>query len=368
MATEMTPRERVIAALERRQPDRVPYFEWVIDPHVIRAVDPEWDYETCVEEMGLDAVGANVTFDSTAIRWVDEETRTFRDRWGVLMRYTTEVAAFPVSGPIKSESDLRSFTSPDPATDGMIPMIKEVIDKNKGHRAVFFSGREGWIHAAYLLDMDELLIDLHLKPQLVHDVMDMVVAYYDKVMVEAIKLGVDIIVIGDDYAHKSGPLMSPAHYREFCFPRLKHVVELAHEMGAYVVKHSDGNLNPILDMIVETGVDCINPLEPTAGMDIAKIKAEYGDRVCVMGNVDCAQLLTYGTPEEVRAETRECIRVAAPGGGHILGCSNSIHSAVRPENFVALVQAAHEFGRYPINIPAPPGPVTRYSVFDWHDI
>ncbi len=346
----MTPRERVMTALDRRQADRVPYLELIIDPGVIAKVNPEWDYETCVREFEIDAIGTNEPWDPSSVEWVDEETKTFRDAWGVIRRHTTEVGSFPLEGPIKSESDLRAYTPPDPTQDGLLPLIKDVIVRNQGQRAVFFPGRDGWIHASYLLDMEELLVDLILKPQLVHDVMDMVVDYHLRVMREAIRAGVDFVVFADDYAFNTAPLMSPAHFREFVYPRLKRVVKEAHDLGAKAVKHTDGNINLLLDMIVETGIDGLHPLEPTANMDIGRVKAEYGDRICVMGNVDCAQLLTFGTPDEVRAAVRECVRAASPGGGHILSSSNSIHSSVKPENFVALVEAAHEYGEYPIRL------------------
>ena len=118
--------------------------------------------------------------------------------------------------------------------------------------------------------------------------------------------------------------------------------------GAYVIKHSDGNLWPILDMIVETGIDGINPIEPAAGMDIGEVKARYGDRVAVIGNIDCGALLSWGTQDEVREAVRRCIAVAAPGGGHILSSSDSIHSSVKPENYLTMVEAGKEYGVYPL--------------------
>ena len=115
-----------------------------------------------------------------------------------------------------------------------------------------------------------------------------------------------------------------------------------------VIKHSDGNIWPLLDMIVEAGADAINPLEPSAGMDIAEVKAKYGRQVCLVGNIDCGDLLSHGTPEQVEAAVKQCIADAGPGGGFILSSSNSIHSSVKPENFVAMVRATHKWGGYPL--------------------
>lgn len=144
--------------------------------------------------------------------------------------------------------------------------------------------------------------------------------------------------------------MSPAVYKTFLQHRLARVVQAVHEEGAFCVKHSDGNLWPILDMIVETGVDAINPLEPVAGMDIAEVKRRYGDRVCLIGNIDCGELLSRGTPQQVRQVVQETIRQAAPGGGYIMSSSNTIHSSVKPENYQAMIEATHLYGAYPLRL------------------
>jgi uroporphyrinogen decarboxylase len=126
------------------------------------------------------------------------------------------------------------------------------------------------------------------------------------------------------------------------------MVDAIHEEGGKVVKHSDGNLWPILDMIVDTGIDGLNPMEPVAGMDIGQVKRKYGNRVCLVGNIDCSRLLSEGSVEEVEAAVRECIRKASPGGGHIISSSNSIHSSVKAENYLTMITATRKYGKYPI--------------------
>jgi uroporphyrinogen decarboxylase len=145
-------------------------------------------------------------------------------------------------------------------------------------------------------------------------------------------------------------MMSPAIFKTFLQPRLMRVVQAIQEEGAFCVKHSDGNLWPILDMIVAVGVDAINPLEPVAGMDIVEVKRRYGDRVCLIGNIDCGELLSRGTPEQVTRTVRDTIRQAAPGGGYIMSSSNTIHSSVKPENYRAMIDATHQYGTYPISL------------------
>ena len=91
-------------------------------------------------------------------------------------------------------------------------------------------------------------------------------------------------------------------------------------------------------------------LDPQAGMDLAEVKTRYGDRVALKGNVDCARTMTFGTPDDVIAETKEALRKGAAGGGYILSSSNSIHSAVKPENYQAMMDTLREYGRYPIKL------------------
>jgi uroporphyrinogen decarboxylase len=119
-------------------------------------------------------------------------------------------------------------------------------------------------------------------------------------------------------------------------------------LGFPIIKHTDGKLWPIIDMIIDSGIDCLDPIDPQAGMDIAEVKAQYGDRVAIKGNVDCSETMTFGTPEDVIAETKEALRKGMPGGGFILSSSNSIHSGVKPENYMAMLQTLKEYGSYPM--------------------
>ena len=135
---------------------------------------------------------------------------------------------------------------------------------------------------------------------------------------------------------------------EFLMPYLKAIVDRVHGLGALCIKHSDGLLWSLFDQIVATGVDGIHPIDPEAGMDMGEAKARYGHKVCLMGNIDCGPLLTNGNPDEVRQAVKECIRKGGKGGGLICMSSNSIHSGVKPENYIAMVKAIREYGKYPL--------------------
>jgi uroporphyrinogen decarboxylase len=143
-------------------------------------------------------------------------------------------------------------------------------------------------------------------------------------------------------------MVSPKHTARFIAPSLKQVVDYCHSRKVPCLKHTDGNIWNIFEIIIGTGVDAIHPIDPLAGMDLGEVKVKYGDKLCLMGNVDCGELLSWGTKEEVREIVKDCIRKAGKGGGYICMSSNVIHAAVNPENYIEMVQSVREYGRYPL--------------------
>ena len=228
--------------------------------------------------------------------------------------------------------DLKDYTPPDPHAPGALRDLEEVVARYKGRRAIFFIARDAYFNPAHLRGVEQFLMDIVLNPRFVHDLIEVCQSHDLPLIKRAVEAGAEIIIFGDDYADKNAPFMSPRHFEQLFLPGLKKAVETAHEAGAYVIKHTDGNIEPILDMIVSTGVDGLHPLEPAAGMSLGKVRERYGNRICLCGNVDCGPLLTWGTPGEVTATVRECFRDAARDGAYILSSSNSIHSSVKPEN------------------------------------
>ncbi|MFW6162370.1 MAG: uroporphyrinogen decarboxylase family protein, partial [Planctomycetota bacterium] len=201
----------------------------------------------------------------------------------------------------------------------------------------------------YLVGMDRLLMAYAVEPELARRLGRLVTDYKRRLCERAAEVGADVLLTGDDYANRKAPIMSPDHFRAFCLPYLREMVETAHRCGKPFIKHTDGNIWPILPDMIEAGIDAIDPLEPIAAMDIGEVKARYGDRIAVCGNVDCGELLSRGTPEQVVEAVKETLAKASPGGGHILASSNSIHPAVKPENYRAMLDTARRHGRYPLD-------------------
>lgn len=165
-----------------------------------------------------------------------------------------------------------------------------------------------------------------------------------KLCVEA---GANGIVIPDDMAFNTGTFLSPETLRELIFPYLKKEVEEIKKIGVPVILHTDGNVISVMDDIIDLGVDGLQALQPSAGMDIAEIKRRYGDKLCLFGNIDI-DLLGRGTPDDIERQVKRVIEVAAPGGGFILSSSNELGLETSASNACAMYTAGEKFGKYPI--------------------
>ncbi len=336
--------ERIMTALERDEPDQVPVWELIINEPVIKALRGPMAYQDFCEVEDLDGV---TIFEDHKLREVAPHRVV--DEWGTLWGIEKPEIPYPIEGPIKSEEDLRDYAPPEPNTDYRVRTLEAAVKRFKGRRAVVFLSHDAFEFSAYLRGMDNLLMDYVANPKLAHEIAEMVIEYKSEVIGMAIDAGADAILTGDDYAYRSAPLMSPKHFDEFVKPYLKRVVDLTHKAGIPFIKHTDGNIWPILDSIMDCGIDALDPIEPIAGMDIGEVKAKIGHQAAVIGNVDCTHVLPLGTTEEVVEAVKETIAKASVGGGHILASSNSIHPAVKPENYRTMVEAARRFGRYPID-------------------
>jgi uroporphyrinogen decarboxylase len=339
---EMTSEERIYRVLQKQEPDRVPHFEWVVDRRVREALCPGCKgHNDFAVQMGHDAVIIDPIYKKERVsenRWLSE--------WGYVTQDTEEEHGIEVESPIKTISDFERFMPPNPHLAERFTAIESAVQTFKGKKAVIVHLNDVFSLPRYLMGMQDLLMAIVSEPELVKALVEMSVSYNLELAKEVVSRGVKVVYTGDDYAYNKGPLMSPKHFREFFYPGLCRVMGGYKELGLYVIKHTDGNLWKIIDMIIDSGIDCLDPIDPQAGMDLGEVKTKYGDRVALKGNVDCAQLMTFGTPEEVFESTRETLRKGMPGGGFILSSSNSIHSAVKPENYAALMQAWREYGKY----------------------
>jgi uroporphyrinogen decarboxylase len=342
---KMSSEERMMRVLRREEPDRIPHFEWLVDRRVRQALVPGCkDTNDFLVKIGADAVLADVKFRKEKVG-----EGLWRSEWGYVTQDTPEEHGIEVESPIKSMADLEAFAVPDVVDPVRYENIERMVDEFAGDKAVIVHLNDVFSLPRYLMGMQDLLMGIALQPELVKALVDLSVEVNLKMAKEVAARGVKIVYTGDDFAYTKGPMMSPKAWRELFDPGFKQVMGGFKEAGLLVIKHCDGNLWPILDMVIDAGFDCLDPIDPIAGMDIAEVKTAYGDRVAIKGNVDCAHTLTFGTVEEVVEETKEAMRKGMPGGGYILSSSNSIHSAVMPENYRAMLDTWIKYRDYPIS-------------------
>jgi uroporphyrinogen decarboxylase len=338
---ELSGEERIIRALNRQEPDRVPHFEWYIDKKVMSAISKGSDYEKFCYEMDIDAICIDLNFDKKMI--ADD---LIQDEWGMIKKDTGESHTYPVDGPIRTLKDAEEYIPPDPLAPGRYDSVEKAVKEHSGKKALVLHLNDVFSIPSRLMPFETFLIKVFEEPETVKALVKMSVDINLKMAEEAVKRGVKIVYTGDDFAYNSGPIISPLKFREIFYPELKRVVTGFKELGLLAIKHTDGNIMPILDMIIDSGFDCLDPIDPIAGMDLRQMKVDYGEGICLKGNVDCSTTLSFKTEKETIEETRECLNIAMPGGGYILSSSNSIHSAVKPENYLAMLDALKKFGRY----------------------
>jgi len=343
----MNSRERVAAVLDHKQVDRVPIAEMWIDPKIVRAIVPEArDSNDLVEHLDLDMVTVlTMIYDADEVEWINREDGLFRDKWGALQHLTQEAIPVPTLPPrIETEEDLARYTPPDPAASPVIEKVRRLRARFPG-KAMAVVGESGWAPAAFMRGgIENLFMDLALRPQFAKNLMGIGAAYYAELFPLAIAAGADVVFLGDDYSDKTGPMMSPAMFEELILPHDAAVVASIKNAGAYCIKHTDGDIRKIMDWLVDTGLDALGPLEDVPGMELDKIFDRYPGKITVMGNMS-VDLLSRGTVEDVTAETKRLLNEVSAKGPHIMSSGNTISSSVRPENYLAMVRTTQEWGQ-----------------------
>ena len=342
---DMTSTERVMKTLRREEVDRIPHFEWIIDRRTRHALCPGSSTEEFTVRMGLDAMLTAPDFTKEQIG-----PNRFKNEWGSIQERGTEEHSIVVEGPIKTLEDLRAYEPPDAYAPNRYKSLENIVNKYKGIYAIGVHLNDVLSIPRNLMGFENLMMAFAADTQLVKVLVELSVNINIQMVKEIAKRGADFIFTGDDYSSTEAPFMSPQMFAEYLYPGLKQVVTAFHAAGLPVIKHTDGNIKPILDMIIDSGIDCLDPLDPLAGMDIVEVKQKYGHRIALKGNVDCAHTLSFGSVEDVVKETLRVIQNAGPGGGIIISSSNSIHSAVKPENYLAMVTTIKNYGRYPIDL------------------
>jgi uroporphyrinogen decarboxylase len=338
----MNGHQRIIAALERRQPDRVPTFEWFIDRKVTMVLAGTEDPLDAVEALDID--GVNVRADYTRTFTSDTD---YVDEWGTTRRITGEALAAAIDYPVPDITRQREFRMPRPDAPGRFASLEKALRRFEGKRAIVLNLRDGFSDMREILGYENCLIGMMIEEGHFADLLDRVVDYnLALARIARERYHMPVVAMTDDIANEAGLLFNPEVYFRLIAPRFRRVVQGYKSLGYLTIKHSDGDITSVIDWWLDSGVDCVDPVDPAAGLDLADFKKKYGARACLKGNVNCTGPLANGPEAAITAEVRRCIAAGAPGGGFILSSSNTIHSGVPPANYAVMLKALREHGRY----------------------
>ena len=340
----MTSRERVLAALRREEPDRVPYCELAID-RVLAQQILGWG-ESDDQAANLEANAYTIEEARMVAEFLKFDNLSYCLRAPVYAHKISGQAGrlFYGEGMIQTEADLSLLELPDPYADELYAEAERFVTQ-KGDYAAWFVTRLGIFPTILSMGFENFSLSIYENRSFVEEVLDRYVDWMVVLADRMCRLDFDVFVTTDDMAFNTAPFFSPEVFRELVLPRYRKVAE---KITLPWIIHSDGNILPFLDDMLDLGIAGLHPLEKGA-MDIRDMKQRYGDRLCLLGNVDL-NLLGIGTLEEVENEVSGLIRDIGPGGGYVVTSGNSLAGYLRPENVVRLSESVQKYGRYPLSI------------------
>ena len=310
----MTPREQAIAALERRVPEGlVPHFEL--------------EFQLSQELVGRRALGRDDLKNASP----KERDRLLHENVEHWLQVCERLDYCILTGLhwLGVEDQIESF---------------RIVRQRVGDRYMLSAFVDGTAGIPNGTDMMEQACRMHDHPEEVlaeHDRWARDAAEVGKRLIGA---GAEVVFMCADYCFNDGPWLSPPMFRRFITPFLARNVAEFRKAGAYPVKHTDGDIMPILDQLVECEPAAIHSLDPMAGVDIAEVKRLYGSRVALMGNVNCA-LVQAGTREQITESARYCLEHGGVSqGGYFFTTSNCIFRGVPLENYFAMLNVRRQWG------------------------
>jgi uroporphyrinogen decarboxylase len=347
----MTPLERWLAVLNHELPDRVP-LDYSATPEATKKL---MDY--------LGATSMEELYDRLHIdrkvgvgpRYVGPKLPDKEDVFGCRFQdvdYGTGVYNECVYNPLANYRSVREIEAnyrwPNPDWWDYSDIPAQV--KGKDDLPVVGGGSEPFLIYKYLRGMEQAYMDLLLEPEIVHYCLDKLfdLAYENtRRIYEQVPGKVTYGCVAEDLGSQQSLLISAAQIREFLLPRMKRIMDLVHEAGAFVYHHSDGAIRAILPDMIQAGIKVLNPVQwRCKGMDREGLKADFGDRIALHGAMDNQYTLAFGTVAEVRQEVLDNIRILGAGGGYILAPCHNIQAVSPPENIVAMYDTAYENGWY----------------------
>lgn len=239
------------------------------------------------------------------------------------------------------------FVHPNPAGLEEIKWLLELIREQTGDDYFIMMHGDTTVSIPTGDDMMEFSVRMYEDPESIHDQQKRA---QDAAAKRAAALSgtglLDGFALCSDYAFNVNPFFSPDLFEELVAPHLKECIDTYRSLGFYTIKHTDGNINPILDQIVACGPDALHSIDPQGGMNLLDVRRRYGDKICTIGNVNCG-LLQTGTEEEAAADVRRCLREGMTGGyGFIFSTSNCAYTGLPLERYELMQKIWREEGIY----------------------
>lgn len=367
MAHKLSPKERVLKAINFEKPDRVPIFI-TITPQVAEKLsqflgisdythpdsplaENRVSYTELLVHLGNDIVGIGACAP-TASPTREIEKDILINEWQIQFR-KTELYAEMIQHPLahaETVADIEAFEFPDPLAEGRFDHAKRMVAKYGNHYAICGDAETTILEVSwYLVGMEKFFMDLAMQKDYVFALMDRVMEYSLEVAKELIKIGADIIWLGDDVGTQQGMMISPTMWRSVFKERMRYVInELKHANPKIkIAYHCCGSYFPIMGDLIEVGVDILNALQPTAAnMDLQTIKDTFGARASLFGGMDTQGAIPFGSLKDVEQEVQRVITAAAHGGGYILAGAHNIQPDTSVEKVVKLFEFAKLYGTY----------------------
>jgi uroporphyrinogen decarboxylase len=348
----MTSKERVKIAISRNIPDRIPMSADFV-PEARKLLMDHFktnDYFDMLVKLGCDMLVAGAGIGTSFYGEGEEYICPWGCKWKYFRNDTGSYTS-RIEHPLADDYDgskLAAYSIPDPDADNVVALLRDVISRyGKSHFICGFLACTIFEASWYLQGLQDTIMDMVERPDYVNTLFDKVMEYPRRAGLRFIDEGVDMIWLGDDVGMQHGMMISTDTWREFLKPRLKELIDVFKSKNPEILiaYHSCGYIIPIIDELIEIGVDVLNPIQPHA-MDPAVIKKQFGDRLSFWGAIDIQNTLPNGSVQQIRDEVLLRRNTIGEGGGYIMGPAHNVQSDTSIENVLALFAAAKELAIY----------------------
>jgi len=340
---------RLLKVLQHQEADRVPHLElWVTSKSVYEYVlEHELKYDIVDALVGEQSIGPEDAVDFALRLGMDAVVCNFSWRPNNIFRSAADGTQRYVNGTVKGWADLADL-EPPPSLAAQLSHLERYVRAAQGTGVGVIANFTSFFDSAMLaVGVSDALYMFQDKRPFLENLMDTLLEHQESVMRAVCDRFADdlaLVMIKDDVAHNSGLMVHPNMFVEVFSHRMKRLIAPAKEHGKLILMHTDGKMDQVLPILYEIGFDAVNPIQPESN-DIFDLREQWAGRLAFVGNIPTT-LLAHGSREEIEEKVREyCVRLAK-GGGYVLSSSTSIVEGIPPKNFVAMIQAAHKYGRF----------------------